>query len=158
TIPVVYVTGRETVGRIAGLVAAAAVALSPFSFYYGVEARPYATMAFFVALSTWALLRAVDTDDRRWWATYAVATAAAAYSHYTAIFVLVAQGAWSLWACRGRIRAPLIAGGLAVLLYVPWLPQLRGKSLFVIASLEPLTAHNVITDLMRPIAGYPYAS
>lgn len=157
TIPVIYLIARETVGRAAGLTAGAVLALSPFSFYYGVEARPYATMAFFVAVSTWALLRAVETNRRAWWATYVLAAGAAAYSHYTSIFVLVVEGVWSLWACRDRIRAPLISGALAALLYVPWLPNLRGKELSVISELEPLTAHNVLVDLGRPIAGYPYA-
>jgi uncharacterized membrane protein len=157
TIPLLYLIGRETVGRAAGLLAGAIVALSPFSFYYGVEARPYATMAFFVALSTWALLRAVDSDRWGWWALYVVATAGAAYSHYTSVFVLSAQGAWSLWACRNRIRAPLISAAAAVILYIPWIGHLRGKELAVIGFLHPLTAHNVIADLMRPIAGYPGA-
>ncbi|HWE07859.1 MAG TPA: glycosyltransferase family 39 protein [Solirubrobacteraceae bacterium] len=157
TVPVVYLIGRETVGPRAGLVAGAVIALSPFSFYYGVEARPYASMAFFVAVSTWALLRAVAGSGARWWALYVVAAAAAAYCHYTCIFVLIVQSLWSLWVCRHRIWPPLISAVVAVALYIPWLPKLRGKELGVIAALEPLTAHNVITDLLRPIAGYPYA-
>lgn len=156
TVPLVYLIGRDTVGRIPGLLAGGLLAVSPFSLYYGVEARPYATMAFFVALSTWALLRAVDRGGW-WWVLYVVGAVAAAYTHYTSIFVLVAQGVWSLWTCRNRIRAPLISAAVAVAAYVPWLPELRGKQLAVIGALEPLTAHNVIVDLMRPIAGYPYA-
>ena len=140
TIPIVYLLGRETVGRGAGLLGAAVIAASPFATYYGVEARPYATLAFFVALSTLALLLAVRTGRRRWWALYAVAAAAAAHTHYTAIFVLATQGAWSLWACRDRLREPLIANLLAALLYLPWLSQLHGSHLGVYALLEPLTA------------------
>jgi hypothetical protein len=156
-LPVIYLIGRDTVGRVAGAAAAAIVALSPFSMYYGVEARPYATMAFFTALSTWALLRAVDRGDRGWWALYVVAAALACYSHYTCAFVLVVQGAWSLWACRDRVRAPLLAHLLVLVLYVPWLPYLRGKALAVIGFLEPLTAHNVLVDMARTLVGYPYA-
>lgn len=155
TIPLVYLIGRETVGRLAGLLAGAILALSPFSFYYGVEARPYATMAFFLALSTWALLRAVRTNQTGWWALYTLAAVAAAYSHYTSVFVLLAQGVWSLWACRDRIWPPLVAGAAAVILYAPWIPQLRGKNLAVIGLLHPLTTHNVVTDLVRPVIGYP---
>jgi 4-amino-4-deoxy-L-arabinose transferase-like glycosyltransferase len=156
-VPVIYAIGRETVGRAAGLVAAAIFALGPFSFYYGVEARPYATMAFFVALCTLALLRAVATRSVGWWAIYVLAAAGAAYSHYTSIFVLAAQGAWSLWACRDRVAQPLVAGATVVLLYLPWLSHLRGKQLQVISQLEALNLHNVVIDLVRPIAGYPYA-
>jgi Dolichyl-phosphate-mannose-protein mannosyltransferase len=157
TIPLIYALGRETVGRTPGLVGAAIVGASPFSIYYGIEARPYATMAFFVVLSTWALIRAVRGGGPGWWALYAVAAAGAAYSHYTSVFVLAAQGAWSLWACRGRLRAPLAANALVLLLYLPWLGHIRGKSLGLIGALEPLTAHNVLIDLLRPLAGYPYA-
>jgi uncharacterized membrane protein len=156
-LPVIYMIGRDTVGRVPGAIAAAAVALSPFSMYYGVEARPYATMAFFTALSTWTLLRAVDRRDRRYWAGYVVAAVLACYSHYTCVFVLAVQGAWSLWACRDRIRDPLVSHVAVIVLYAPWLPYLRGKALAVIAGLEPLTVHNVLVDLARPIAGYPYA-
>jgi uncharacterized membrane protein len=157
TLPLVYLLGRETIGRTAGLIGVAVVAASPFSIYYGIEARPYATMAFFVTLSTFALVRAVRGGSRRWWALYVLAAAAAAYTHYTSIFVLGTQAVWSIWACRDRLREPLIAGGVVTLLYVPWLPHLRGKQLGVIGFLEPLNLHNVLVDLGRPIAGYPYA-
>jgi hypothetical protein len=157
TIPLIYLLGRDTVGGGPGVIGAAIVGVSPFSTYYGIEARPYATMAFFVALSTLALVRAVRSGSRAWWAVYAVAAAGAAYSHYTAIFVLIVQWVWSLWACRGRIREPLIAGVVAALMYLPWLGHVRGKLLGVIALFEPLNAGNVLTDLARPIAGYPYA-
>ncbi len=158
TVPVVYAIGRETVGRLPGVIAAAIVAVAPFAVFYGIEARPYATMAFFVALSTLALLRAVETQSTGWWLLYVGAAVAAAYSHYTSIFLLGAQAVWSLWFCRDRIRAPLLANALIVLLYLPWLPHLRGKALAVIGSLYPLTAKHVLTDLLRPIPGHPAAS
>lgn len=157
TVPVVYALGRQTVGRVAGLIAAMVIALAPFIVFYGIEARPYATMTFFVALSTLALLRAVETGGLWWWLAYALAAAAAAYSHYTSIFVLAVQAVWSLWACRERIREPLLAGALIVLLYLPWLPNLRGKSLAVIGALYPLGTRRVLTDLLRPIPGHPAA-
>jgi mannosyltransferase len=157
TIPVVYLLGRETVGRTPAVIAASITAASPFATYYGVEARPYATMEFFVSLSTLALVRAVRTDRRRDWAAYALATSAAAYSHYTVIFALLAQAAWSLWACRGRWRRLLTANGAAVLLYVPWLSSLHGSALGVYTFLEPLTASHVLADILHPVAGYPYA-
>src|ERR1700759_3722294 len=112
TIPLIYALGRETVGRVPGLVAAAVVGASPFSVYYGIEARPYATMAFFVALSTWALVRAVRSGAVGWWGLYAVAAAGAVSSHYTSVFVLAVQGAWGLWASRPRLRMPLAANAL----------------------------------------------
>ena len=157
TIPVVYLLGRETVGRTAGVLGAAIVAASPFAAYYGIEGRPYATLAFLSALSTLALVLAVRTRRRRWWALYAVAAAGAAYTHYTAIFLLVTQGAWSLWACRDRLIEPLLGNLLAVVLFLPWLPEVHGSRLFVYARLDPLTVGHVLRDLAQPIIGYNYA-
>lgn len=157
TVPLVYLIGRRTLGRDAGLVGAAVIAAAPFATYYGIEARPYATMAFFVAASTLALLRAVQTERWADWALYALAVAAAAYSHYTAVFVLAVEAAWGLWAARSW--RPVAAANLAAaLLYVPWLPSLHGSTLSTYGLLEPLTAGHVLADLVRPVAGYPYAS
>ncbi len=158
TVPVIYLLGRETVGRPGGAIAAALFAISPFSLYYGVEARPYGTLAFFCVLSTYALVRATRTRRWGWWVAYAVAAAAAAYSHYTAVFVLGVQGAWSLWACRDRLRQPLGAAVLALALYAPWLPEVHGTALGVYGLFEPRTLHNVTIDLIRLVPGYPYAS
>lgn len=157
TVPVVFALGWETIGTVGALIGAAIFAITPFTVYYGTEARPYATMTFFVAVSTLALLRAVKGKSRWWWLVYVVATVAAAYSHYTCVFVLFAQACWSLWACRDRIREPLAANLIAALLYLPWLPHLRGKALAVIGALYPLGVHRVLTDLLRPIPGHPSA-
>ncbi len=158
TVPVIYAIGRETLGRITGLVAATFFAISPFTVYYGTEGRPYATMTFFVTLSTFALLKAVKSRETRWWVLYTASATAAAYSHYTGIFVLLVQGLWSLWRCRDRLRQPLIANAAAAVLYLPWLPQLRGKQLGVIGYLYPLTASNVLKDWPRSLVGYVSAS
>jgi mannosyltransferase len=157
-VPVVYALARETFGRASGLIAAAIMALSPFTVYYGIEARPYALLMLCLALSTLALVYATRTNSRSWWAVFVVAGAAAAYTHYTGVFVLVVESLWALWVCRDRIRAPLISIGLIILLYIPWLPKLRGKELQVIGGLYPLTASHVIKDSVRIVVGSPLAS
>lgn len=158
TIPVVYLLGRDTVGRAAGVIGAAVIAASPFTTYYGLEARPYAPMAFFVALSTVAIVKATRTDSVRWWALYAVSAAAAAYTGYTAVFLLVVQASWSLWVRRTRLMRPLLANATIVALYLPWVPHVHAKQLEVIGALEPFTLHNALQDVLRIIPGYPYAS
>jgi 4-amino-4-deoxy-L-arabinose transferase-like glycosyltransferase len=158
TVPVIYALGRQAVGTSAGIIAAAAFGLAPFSAYYGTEARPYVTMAFFVVVSTFALVRAVRSRSVGWWVLYVLAASAAAYSHYTAVFALVIQGAWSLWASRDRLRPVLAASAAIVLLYVPWLAHLKSKELGVIGFLEPLNWHNVWHDLVQATVGYQLAS
>ena len=102
-VPAVFLLGRETVSRRAGLIAAAIAALQPFAIFYATEARAYALIAFFVVASTLCLLRALDTGRVSWWAAYAVAVLAAAYTHYIAAFALAAQGG------RERRAAPRTA-------------------------------------------------
>jgi uncharacterized membrane protein len=160
TVPVIYALGARTVGARAGLIGAAVFALAPFAIFYGVDARPYGTMVFFAAVSTLALVRAAETRSRRWWALYAIASAAAAYSHFSVIFVLAVQACWSLWACRDRIGQPLVANLVAALLYVPWLSHLHGhQEIDIIAILAPLSVSSVVSDLRTVfLGGYPNAS
>jgi mannosyltransferase len=158
TIPLIYLLGRDTIGRAAGAIGAAVFTVSPFALFYGVQARPYATAAFFTVLSTCALVRAVRTDERRWWALYALAAVAAAYTHYTTVFVLVGQAAWGVWACRTRWRRPLFANLAVVVLYLPWLPSMHGgPALREFAVIERFTASHVLQDLVRYLVGYQYA-
>jgi hypothetical protein len=153
TVPLVYAAGRLAAGAGAGLWAAALWTLSPFVLFYGTEGRAYATLAFFVVLSTVAGLR-------RSWVLYGIAVCAAMYSHYTAVFVLAAQTAW-LWLARPEDRRPLlIATGAAALAYVPWLPllveQQRDASATVIGAFYPVTLRSVAEALGRQLCCHPY--
>ena len=106
--------------EVVGLLAATIVALSPFMVYFSTEARGYAIAIVFVVASTLALLRAIDSRGRRWWVAYAVFSALAMYSHYTATFPLLAQLLWVLWAVPGVRKAALGANLLSLVLYLPW--------------------------------------
>jgi uncharacterized membrane protein len=122
-VPLTYLLGRETVGRTAGIVAAAIVAVQPYGMFYGTEARAYALVALLACLSTFSLLRALATNRRGWWLAYGLAVVATAYTHYIAIFVLAAQTVWAFWVHRERLRELLIVHGLILLAYLPWLPS-----------------------------------
>ena len=61
------------------------------------QARPFMLVLFFALLSTLSLLRALDTGRLGWWAAYAAGSCAAAYTHYTVVFLLVAELGWALW-------------------------------------------------------------
>jgi hypothetical protein len=153
TVPVVYLLGLRTVGRSAALVGAGLLALSPVAIFYATEARAYALMTLLAALSTIALLQALDTNDRRWWATLALLDAAAMYTHYTAAFVLAAQAAWALFTRRDLLKPLLLAHGAAALLYLPWVPFLLedadAPAQKLIGALEPFTLDNVVRNLAR---------
>ncbi len=126
TVPLVFLLGTRCLTRPAALVAAGFMALSPFAIHYGIEARAYAALMCFSALSALMLLVAVETGRARWWAAYGAAVAAVLYTHYTGIFVIGAQGAWILLMHRRRWRALMLAYLGAAVAYLPWLPHVHG--------------------------------
>ncbi len=160
TIPVVYLLGLRTVGRRAALLACALTALSPFMIYYSAEARAYGLLMFFVTLSTLSMLLALDTGRRRWWALYAICSAAAFYTHYTCLFVLAIQLAWVLWTQPAARRPALLANAAAVVLALPWIPgliqDLRSPTVKILSALSAFTPNAIRVDIQHWALGYPY--
>ena len=124
-IPLTFVLGLWTVGRRAAAVGAVCVALSPFMIFFSTEARAYMLVTFFALLSTLALLRALDSDRLGWWVAYGAFSCAAFYTHYTVVYLLVAQFVWAFWTQPKARRWLLAANAAAVLAYLPWLGGLR---------------------------------
>jgi mannosyltransferase len=91
TIPVAYLLGRELRGARAGLVAAALVAVNPMLLWYSQEARAYALLGLFCALSLFYCVRALQDGKRQsfvWWGVFSALSLA---THYFAVFPLVAE-------------------------------------------------------------------
>jgi 4-amino-4-deoxy-L-arabinose transferase-like glycosyltransferase len=162
-VPLVFVLAGRIGNARAGLLAAALMALSPFAIWYSDEARAYATMMFLVALSTLALLRAVESGERRWWVIYALAACAAVWTHYTAVFVIAAQAGWAMWAHRERLKELVIAGVAIAVGYLPWLPgfleQRRNDvGIEIIGELFPLSFGRVFELPLVALVGHPFLS
>ena len=160
-VPLVFALGRRIRGDRAGLLAAALIALGPFAIWYSDEARAYATMMFLVALSTYAMLRALDGRGRWWWVVYALSACAALWSHYTAVFVVVAEAAWALWTHRERWRALVIVQAAIAIGYLPWLPgfleQRRNNTgIEIIGTFAPLGVGDVFRVPLQTLIGHPF--
>ena len=110
--------GRCRCSRRAGLIAAAAVAVSPVLIWFSQDARAYALVFLFTALSFLFFARARRSGERRdlaWWAAF---SALALATHYFAGFVVLAEAALLLWgpnrrAVRGGAAADPGDGGAA---------------------------------------------
>jgi hypothetical protein len=159
-VPMTYRLGRRCLNASAGLAGALVMALCPFLIFYSTEARAYALVMALALASTLALLVALETRRPGWWAVYAVASCAAMYTHYTAVFVLAVQAAWALSTHRGQAREILTANLGAALGFAPWLPALidntRSVGTQVFALLEPFGAHAVTHDGALWAIGHPY--
>jgi mannosyltransferase len=111
TVPVAYLIGVELRGRRAGLWIAALVAVNPMMLWYSQEARAYALVALFGALSILSWLRAERTGARRdfvWWGIW---SGLALGTHYFVAFPIAAEAVMLLR--RRGLRASL--GGFAIL-------------------------------------------
>jgi 4-amino-4-deoxy-L-arabinose transferase-like glycosyltransferase len=159
TIPLTYLLGLQTVGRAAGLVAAALTTLSPFMIYYSAEARGYALAVALVVVSTLALLTALDQRRARWWLLYGLCTCAAVYTHYTTVFALGAQLLWLIWAHPEARRTALLANAGAIVAFLPWLPGLiadfGSPTTDILDSLSPFDWHAVRVSLEHWALGHP---
>ncbi len=118
TVPVAYLLGVELRGRRAGLWAAALVAVNPMMLWYSQEARAYALVALFGALSALWWLRAERRGARRdfvWWGVW---SGLAIGTHYFVVFPIIAE-ALLLLRRRGmrasRVGMAVLAGSAAAL-------------------------------------------
>ena len=115
TVPVAYFIGRELSGKRAGYITAAIVALNPMLIWYSQEARGYAMLVFFTALSFLFFLRALRTQDGRDLALWALASIGALMTHYFAVFPVAIEAVWLLVALRALWRSVTLAvGGIAL--------------------------------------------
>jgi len=125
---------RRLFGRKVALVALLFLTLSPMLVRYADEARMYTMSAFIAVTATYALVRANESRQRRWWVVYGVLVALGMWTHYFTILVWLAHWAWRLWATYSKgtsfklwwkkffSKNWVIAHVVAVGLFLPWLP------------------------------------
>jgi mannosyltransferase len=115
TVPVGYLIGRQLATRRAGLLLAALIAVNPMLIWYSQEARSYALLVFFGALSMYFFARALNSGRGRDLAFWTLASALALCSHYFAVFAVTIEAAWLIVALRARWRLllPALGGVLA---------------------------------------------
>jgi mannosyltransferase len=109
TIPVGYLIGRQLAGWRAGLVLTGLLAVNPMLIWYSQEARSYALLVLFCALSLLFFLRALDSRRGLDLGLWALSSALALCSHYFAFFAVGIEAIWLLVALRDRWRALLPA-------------------------------------------------
>jgi hypothetical protein len=91
SIPATYALGARLYSRRVGLWAAGLLAINACAVVYSQEARGYSMLVLFVALSSWAFVRLLERASLWNAALYIGFTVCAFYSHFYAIFVILAQ-------------------------------------------------------------------
>jgi 4-amino-4-deoxy-L-arabinose transferase-like glycosyltransferase len=162
-IPLSYLLGTRIRGRVAGLIAAAAMALSPFMVAFSVNGRAYSLMIALLIGSTLAMLAAMKVDSgwRRpcWWALFGAFTCLAMYSHYTAVYFLGAQLIWLLIVSPNSRLPALAATAGAAVLYLPWVPSmiddLNSPTLPILEAIQGTGLSERWLSIKQLLAGQP---
>jgi mannosyltransferase len=121
TVPLVYIAALELSSRRRiALLSAALVALNPYLVWYSQEARSYALMVFFVALTLVYFARCLKRPSPGSLALWALASALAIGSHYFAVFLIGPEAVWLLLSSRASrpaflAVAAVVAVGLALI-------------------------------------------
>jgi mannosyltransferase len=132
TIPVSYWAGASLFGRRAGVICAVLAAGAPYLTTYAQETRMYALLALLSIVISASFVHAFVLRHRRYLAVFAVALAAALYTHNWALFLgltTVVALLLCIWSAPGDQRRELwrdgaLAFGAVAVLYAPWLPTL----------------------------------
>lgn len=111
----------ELVPYLTGYLAALWLATNSFHVFFSQELRPYSLAAWWAVLSWWLILK-----QRPGW-QLALASLAGLYSTYLYPFVLIGQTFYLLVWQRSAWKRHLIAGGLVIVGFLPWLPSFLGQ-------------------------------
>ena len=129
-----FALGARLLHPVAGLAAAALVALNSFSMLYAQEARMYAMLTAIAGASMWLFVGALlGRRQARTLLALALVNALGMYTQVVFALVMLAQTLVALlWAGEGLLRGRavwrrlggfLLANCLTVILFLPWLPH-----------------------------------
>ncbi|OYX43728.1 hypothetical protein B7Y94_01205 [Candidatus Saccharibacteria bacterium 32-49-12] len=129
-----YAWMRRQFGKQVAIISLAILVLSPLFIRYSQEARMYTMSAAIAMAATYVMTIALDSKRRRDWIIYGVLVAAGMLTHYFMALVWIAHWVWRVVVIRqkgatGKVlfkrffdKDWLIAYGLAIGLFLPWLP------------------------------------
>lgn len=109
TVMVVFAAARVRFSRRAAIAAGAVAAFHPMLIWYSQEARAYALVTLFVALSLYYLLRAQSAPTTATLAGWAIAASLGLATHYFAVFVVLPEAAVLLYVLRSQLRRVVAA-------------------------------------------------
>jgi 4-amino-4-deoxy-L-arabinose transferase-like glycosyltransferase len=141
-VPVLYLLGRDTLGRSAGLLAATLLALSLPALNYSQDARQYSAMLFLTLVAFYALIRIRLGGWGKWWAIFAAATVASmAYNYLTVVLVLPSLALLAAWVLLRRWQAMAQAG-------FSWMPPLVAAA--IIGTTAAYSGFEILSHAVRP--------
>jgi hypothetical protein len=127
-VPVAYLGLRRLAGTGPALAAAALVAAAPLLVSYAVDARAYGLLVLTGLLSVWACSATLEEPATRRLGLWALAAAAAVWTHWFAGFLVLGELVALLWLRPEARRGTLLAAGAALLALAPLIGLLREQT------------------------------
>ncbi len=124
-IPLMYIVTKIWFNRTAGIFAASIIAVSQYTIYYSILARPYIFGLFFVLLTLVYWSRMIYEKDYSWKNVilFGVFASCSAYTHQFSMMIAFLIGLAGLFfQSRKSIVKYLLAALIAIVLYVPHIP------------------------------------
>jgi mannosyltransferase len=129
-----YLLARRFFGRLVGGVSLLFLIVSPMLIRYSDEARMYTLAAFIILIATHVLVKATESNKRRYWIIYGLLVSLGMWTHYFTAFAWIAHWVWRAFVIRKSTTKPglfwkkfftknwIIAHVVAVGVFLPWLP------------------------------------
>ncbi|MEO5948974.1 MAG: glycosyltransferase family 39 protein [Candidatus Saccharimonas sp.] len=95
-----FVLLKKLFGKRAAVLGAWFIALSPMFIRYGEEARMYTMVTAIVLAATYVLIRATETNARKYWIWYGILIALGMWTHYFAALAWLAHWVWRFISLR----------------------------------------------------------
>jgi hypothetical protein len=127
-VPLAYWAGRSIFGPLTGWICAGLAAVDPYLTYYGQETRMYSLVAALSFVAATAYVHGVLDGRRRYLPVLGVALVLILYTHNWGLFLVLGYGIATLLFAREKWKDAAIAGGIMLLLYLPWVPTLLSQS------------------------------
>jgi mannosyltransferase len=133
-ITMAYLLARRFFGRLVGGVSLLFLIVSPMLIRYSDEARMYTLAAAIILLATYVLVKATESNKRRYWVIYGILVTLGMWTHYFAALAWIAHWIWRAFVVRKSTTKPklfwskfftkdwIIAHVIAIGLFLPWLP------------------------------------
>lgn len=163
-----FILVRKLFGKHAAVLAAWFMALSPMFVRYGEEARMYTMVTAIVLTATYVLVRATETNARKYWVWYGVLIALGMWTHYFAALAWLAHWVWRALSLRvseglrGKelrrrffSKEWLWTHGLAVAVFAAWAPfMLRQLGIIQMGFWIPAVSSHTFTNYFTNVLFY----
>jgi uncharacterized membrane protein len=162
-----FILIRKLFGKRAAVLGAWLMALSPMLIRYGEEARMYTMVAVIVFAATYVLVRATETNARKYWVWYGVLIALGMWTHYFAALAWLAHWVWRILVlridgARGKelrkrffSKQWIFAHVLAVGIFAIWAPfMLRQLGIIQMGFWIPAVSSHTFTNYFTNVLFY----